>query len=318
MAASDTYPVVLACGFSRFDELIPWKWLDRPGDDDFHYFKKIRSTLLRAGFSAFHTHVSWGAPLAKRADELAHEVDSILSLTGAPKVHIIAHSMGGLDARQMICALGYAPKVCSLTTIATPHHGSPLADYVTEERSWRDQTLRRLQKYFELTHKDLRGFRDMTLEACDSRNNRFAPLEAECGVHYRTWAGVCEFWPMFAPLKVGYLLLRFQFGEPRNDGLVPLASAKWRDEFFQGLVPWDHFNEVGWWTPDRFLGGDPVALSFEKTVRRFYLRIAEELEPLQSTAPCRSRLWSASTCCQGISPYRSNDNPPGPGNVNLI
>lgn len=289
MSAANTYPIALACGFSRFDELIPWKWLDRPGDDDFHYFKRIRSTLRRAGYSAFHTHVGWGAPLAKRADELAHEVDSILALTGAPKVHIIAHSMGGLDARQMICVLGYAPKVCSLTTIATPHHGSPLADYVTEARTWREPPMRRLQRYFELTGKDLRGFRDMTMEACSDRNSRLAPLEARCRVHYRTWAGVCDFWPMFSPLKVGYLLLRFRFGEKENDGLVPLASATWRDEFFQGQVPWDHFNEVGWWTPDRLLGGDNVALNFEKTVRQFYLRLAEGLIALQEPALLRSR-----------------------------
>src|SRR3990172_11259305 len=102
MSAPNTSPIALACGFSRFDELLPWSYVDRPGQDDFHYFKRIRATLLQAGFRAFHTHVHWGAPLEKRAHDLAHEVDSILALTGAPKVHVIAHSMGGWDARYLI------------------------------------------------------------------------------------------------------------------------------------------------------------------------------------------------------------------------
>jgi hypothetical protein len=36
--------------------------------------------------------------------------------------------MGGLDARYLISKLGYGTKVASLTTISTPHRGSPLAD----------------------------------------------------------------------------------------------------------------------------------------------------------------------------------------------
>ncbi len=285
MSAALTYPIVLACGFSRFDELLPWRRIDRPGHDDFHYFKKIRSTLLRAGFSAFHTHVSWGAPLQKRAHDLAHEIDSVLALSGAPKVHVVAHSMGGLDTRYLICVLGYASKICSLTTIGTPHHGSPLADYITAERSWRSRALQFLQKYFELAGLDLRGFRDLTLPACHDCNNRFAAVEDDCCVHYRTWAGVCPFWPTFTPLKLGHVLLRYRFGAPQNDGLVPLESAKWKDEFFQGALPWDHFNEVGWWMPDRMLGGDLVALNFEKKVRQFYLRIAQRLHTLQEASP---------------------------------
>jgi len=37
------------------------------------------------------------------------------------KVHLFAHSMGGLDARHMITHLGMANRVRTLTTIGTPH-----------------------------------------------------------------------------------------------------------------------------------------------------------------------------------------------------
>ena len=46
----------------------------------------------------------------------------------ARKVNIIAHSMGGLDARYAIAKLGLADRVASLVTIGTPHLGTPLAN----------------------------------------------------------------------------------------------------------------------------------------------------------------------------------------------
>lgn len=46
------------------------------------------------------------------------------------KFHIIAHSMGGLDSRYLITHLGGSHRIASLTTIATPHFGSPIADVV--------------------------------------------------------------------------------------------------------------------------------------------------------------------------------------------
>lgn len=44
------------------------------------------------------------------------------------RVHILAHSMGGLDARWVIVQDGMADKIASLTTIATPHRGTTLGD----------------------------------------------------------------------------------------------------------------------------------------------------------------------------------------------
>lgn len=51
----------------------------------------------------------------------------ILQETGADKVHLMAHSLGGLDARYLVSNLDMAAHVAQITTIATPHHGSSLA-----------------------------------------------------------------------------------------------------------------------------------------------------------------------------------------------
>src|SRR5207247_792188 len=44
-------------------------------------------------------------------------------------VHLIGHSLGGLDSRYLISCLGMAPRVLTLTTVGTPHRGSPFADW---------------------------------------------------------------------------------------------------------------------------------------------------------------------------------------------
>jgi triacylglycerol lipase len=48
-------------------------------------------------------------------------------------VHIVAHSMGGLDARFLISqrGLGKSAWIASLATLSTPHQGTPIADLVT-------------------------------------------------------------------------------------------------------------------------------------------------------------------------------------------
>src|SRR5580658_8847759 len=62
-----------------------------------------------------------------RAQQLAA---AIAAKFPAGEVHIIAHSMGGLDARCLLAQnlAGLAGRVVSLSTISTPHHGSPVAD----------------------------------------------------------------------------------------------------------------------------------------------------------------------------------------------
>lgn len=49
------------------------------------------------------------------------------------EVNLVGHSMGGLDCRYLISQI--QPKTftpVSLTTISTPHRGSPFADYVID------------------------------------------------------------------------------------------------------------------------------------------------------------------------------------------
>src|SRR5690349_5270065 len=76
----------------------------------------IKTALEAEGHAVLYAEVPGVESVQVRAAALGPQVDSFLTATGATKVHIIAHSMGGLDARYLISSMGYAPKVASLTT----------------------------------------------------------------------------------------------------------------------------------------------------------------------------------------------------------
>jgi hypothetical protein len=114
------YPIVLAHGVLGFDAL-PLGFL-HPA-----YFRGVAETLRKAGNEVHVIRVSPVAGIAVRAAQLARQIRDI----PAERVNIVAHSMGGLDARYAISVLGLGDRVASLTTIGTPHHGTPLADTVS-------------------------------------------------------------------------------------------------------------------------------------------------------------------------------------------
>ena len=94
------------------------------------------------------------------------------------RVHIIAHSMGGLDSRYMISRLGMENHVLSLTTIGTPHRGTAFAD-------WGQRRLKRtVEPFLNFCGIPTDDFVDPTTASC-ARFNEFDP--DALGVRYYWW-----------------------------------------------------------------------------------------------------------------------------------
>ena len=263
----DTYPIVLAHGICRFDLQNAADTGDSE-DDRYHYFRRVRSTLARHGYRAHHSAVSWAAGVDTRARELRDELHRITrDFTLCPKVHIIAHSMGGLDARHMIVDHGMADRVATLATIGTPHLGTSYAD-------WGLARMGSIVAWLGRIGLDISGFRDLTRARCRAFNDRVEEFELGCGVRYLTYAGSETEARTFAPLRRSWSIVHAAEGE--NDGLVSVESAAWRDEFFAGTFRGDHLNETGWWDVTA-----PMSLrairEFEERVLAFYLGIAAAL-----------------------------------------
>lgn len=211
-----THPIVLAHGIARFDVLLRAVVPEgSPLDDETHYFRRIRSTLDGEGFDVHHGEVPWAESVTNRAQALWNRVRTL-----GPKVHIIAHSMGGLDARHMLRDFrdeGAVERVASLTTIGTPHLGTSFADWGLEQG---DELLTVLRT---LGIDGLDGFRDLSTSACESFDEQVRDFEQNSGVLFQTYAGTQSFLRTFAPLKFSWLVIRERDGGA-NDGLVPLLG----------------------------------------------------------------------------------------------
>ncbi|HLA36910.1 MAG TPA: hypothetical protein VJZ02_00410, partial [Candidatus Brocadiales bacterium] len=104
------YPIILAPGVFGFNR------------KTISYFLGITRYLNDMGFQTMHTKTAV-ARVERRAMVLKHQIEGYLKKTRASKVNIIAHSMGGLDARYMIAKLDMEDRVASLSTVVTPHRG---------------------------------------------------------------------------------------------------------------------------------------------------------------------------------------------------
>src|SRR5204863_998767 len=105
-----------------------------------------------------------------RARQLRAQILLSLRAQGCPKgrVIIIAHSMGGLDARYMISRLRMADRVAALITVSTPHRGSPYADWCLKNLGKRMGGM----KLIKLLKLDLHAIHDLSTEACEQFNDR--------------------------------------------------------------------------------------------------------------------------------------------------
>jgi triacylglycerol lipase len=168
--------------------------------------------------------------VATRAAELAVYLRREL---GSQPLHLIGHSLGGLDARYLITALGFDRQILSLTTVGTPHRGSPFADWgIGRFSQFVSPILRRAGVPDD-------AFFDLTTEACRRFNERVPDAP---GVRYFAVAGVCE----KAWLGPEWRLPARIVGraEGPNDGVVSVRSAGWGEQ--TEIWPGDHLNLVNW------------------------------------------------------------------------
>jgi len=88
----------------------------------------FRRYLRNNGIGPVYT-VNYGPPLADIelfARQLDAKIEAICAATGADRIVLVGHSMGGLVARAYLRRSGGA-RVARLITLGTPHHGSVLA-----------------------------------------------------------------------------------------------------------------------------------------------------------------------------------------------
>ena len=224
-SSSRLTPIVLHHGILGFPNL-------KVGPVRLKYYRRIDRVLSKLGHPVIVTRVHPTAGIEKRARQLKQFILRHLDILGRQRVLLIAHSMGGLDARYMISRLGMEDRVSALLTVTTPHRGSAFADWAAHhlDRLGALQLLRSLKL-------DVAAVDDLTTERCEAFNReildspkvRYFSVSAS-----RPWRRV----PAFA-LPSHKIVFKAQ-GE--NDGLVAVKSAIWGTHL--GTWPADHWHTI--------------------------------------------------------------------------
>jgi triacylglycerol lipase len=220
------------------------------------YFRGVAEYLRAQGFAVLVPEVDATHGIAFRGDQLGDQINRAFSsglLDPTQKTHIIAHSMGGLDSRYLLSPESkkqlLAP-VRSLTTISTPHQGSPIANLIGrpfELRKLHHLPFRPSGDLLEVGLKNLGisldGLRDLTTSSCSAFSARYTnhPSVAYYSV---AGSGRGRFHPTASVLLVFHHYILSKTGKA-NDGLVPVDSAKW-GTFDEATWPADHAEEVGY------------------------------------------------------------------------
>ncbi len=218
-------PVVLVHGLMGFDQIQLGPWVLAC------YFRGIPETLRAGGNRVLVPRVSPTASIAQRARELQAFLDQHVP---HDPVHILGHSMGGLDARYLISRLGMANRVLTLTTLGTPHRGTAFADW----------GIRRLERLLRpILHRAgmcYEAFYDLTVPSCRQFNEQTPNAP---GVRYFWVAG--QFRPGWLAVDWHLPARILERMEGPNDGVVSVASATW-GECCGVWEQSDHLNLVNW------------------------------------------------------------------------
>ena len=97
--------------------------------DNHSIFALLRRGLQRRGFTqVFSMNYSVRTTdVRTAAAQLAEEVEAIVEETHYERIHIVAHSLGGLVARYYATRLGGDERVHTVVTLGSPHHGTLMA-----------------------------------------------------------------------------------------------------------------------------------------------------------------------------------------------
>lgn len=230
------YPVLLCHGYGGFSTLLSPSPMQKP-------CMRLRSL----GIHAFAPNIVPYGTIATRAKQWVRIIEILKKKYGYEKLNVVAHSMGGLDMRYAIAKLGAANSVASLTTIATPHRGTSLAELVLNSPDTIRDKLAEFVDWFgesiyPTTKSDaVAAVQQLTREYV---TEEFNPVILDVDdLHYFSYSaavgkGTDE------PLHPIYRLqnqLIFQ-NEGINDSFVTDDSAKWGKHL--GTLPISHLEQI--------------------------------------------------------------------------
>ncbi|KAJ3721594.1 Alpha/Beta hydrolase protein [Lentinula raphanica] len=259
-------PIVFCHGLLGFDQVTIGPSI---APISFNHWRGVQEVLEANGAEVLITRVPATSSPFDRAKVLEERISEKYP---GRKVHLIGHSMGGIDCRYLTTHLTRRKfSVLSITTVATPHRGSSFADHFLATLG-----KERLDSFLYLLDLlpngggDGKAFESLTLESMRKFNEDTPDVP---GVKYFSWGSVYEpglvdtwKWPHSVVLEK----------EGPNDGLVSVQSAKW-GKYMGTLQNVNHLDLVGWINPARYKWAEMIGRQINFRPATFYLGIADML-----------------------------------------
>jgi pimeloyl-ACP methyl ester carboxylesterase len=108
-----------------------------------------------------------GRPIADNGADLARLLEDVVVATGAQRLVLVGHSMGGLVARSAIAQAQdsqWVPLVSDLVTLGSPHAGAPLERFAARSLAM-GQRLRSAEPIIRLGQRRSQGIKDLRFGA---------------------------------------------------------------------------------------------------------------------------------------------------------
>lgn len=180
-------------------------------------FTGIERKIAAGGYRVVVSDVHPTAGIDTRARQLQKWILANRRDWDDGRVLLVAHSLGGLDARYLLSKLEMAKHFDALLTISTPHRGSPYADYWARHLG-RKPAMRLLREL----GLDLNAIFHSTTENCAKLNREIIDSSE---VKYFSISASAPRWRV-PPFAWHSWKVVFDAHGP-NDGLVAAQSAIW-------------------------------------------------------------------------------------------
>ena len=213
------YPIVLIHG-AGFRDL---KWP--------LYWGRIPKALKAGGAELYYgLQDSWGG-VVTNSEMIAARLPEILKESGAEKVNLIGHSKGGIEARMVASSLGCGSMIASVTTFATPNHGSKTIDMLFKlpKPVWNLSAFA-VNNWIRIMGDKkpdmIRLCEDLTTEKMRAFNEQNPDVP---GIFYQSFGCVMD--RPTSDINLSTANFAISRIEGPNDGVVALWSAKWGERF---------------------------------------------------------------------------------------
>lgn len=226
-----------------------FRGLNTQGDDNLRFGRlalgpmhaRWAKQLKRKNINVIAVAGRGGGPLREQIEAAKNKILA-MDLWKSPEMrfHFLAHSTGGLVARALVHELKEPLRILSVSTIASPHQGSWLAEMIPSLPDRRPYLNRFLKAMNYRIEEKLSAYHDLTTVQVAQFNLLYPDIP---GVDYGSAVFASKEKDLSWPVRMAKRMVDPK-GEIESDGIVARQAQNWGKVFHEGEL--DHMNQIGY------------------------------------------------------------------------